>query len=150
MRRKPAAPHIGELAFVVLLLLVANAANVLAEGVQETALGIYAGYPGLGGRLVAPRSDLKAPADRAAQQLLITTAENAPDLETGWEATARAAIDVDPQGRMGFPAHRYAVVLTETHAEGRLHAIDVHPEDLEASLPVHPGPTRHESGAPPT
>ena len=85
----------------------------------------------------------------AARGVLITTSENAPDLELAWKASARAALELDPQGTLEPPAPRYTVVLTETHAEGRVHAARVHPEALETSLPVHPGPIHHEGGAAP-
>ena len=149
MRRTPTANRSIVLALATVLLMIAGAGNVLAEGVQASTLGLYAGLPGRGGRLVTPRSDSAAPLDRAAQQLLITTAENAPDLEAGWKATARAAISLDPQGHMNPPAPRYPVVLTETHTEGRVHTAEVHPEDPETSRPVHPGPIHHEGGVAP-
>lgn len=139
MLRTPIASHIVKLFIVTLLLLVASAGNVLAQGVQASTAGAYAGLPGRGGRLITPRSVRRPPADRAARRLIITTPE----------AAARAASDVDSQGSNDPPASGHTVVLTETHTEGRLHAVAVHPEDLEASRPVHPGPTHHERGAPP-
>ena len=147
MRRTPSIRWIVRLAAFSALLMIAAAGNVVAEGVQASSLGLYAGLPGGGGRLMTPHANGTAPLDRAAQRLLITTAENAPDLEMGWEATARAAMELDPQGAIDPPAPRYAVVLTQTHAEGRVHTARVHPEDLDTSLPVHPGPIHHEGGA---
>ncbi len=146
MRQRLSASKIVELVVAIVLLLIAGAGNVLAEGVEASMLGLYAGLPGRGGRLVMPHPERGAPLERAAQQLLVTTVEDAPDLETGWQTEARAAIDLDPQGHMDPPSPRYAVVLTETHTEGRVHIVHVHPEDLDAGLPVHPGPTHHEGG----
>ncbi|MEJ2287051.1 MAG: hypothetical protein P8Y02_00130 [Deinococcales bacterium] len=149
MRCAPSMPRSVKLAAATALLMLAVAGNVLAEGVQASTLGLYAGLPGGGGRLMTPHSNSTAPLNRAAQRLLITTAENAPDLEMGWEATARAAMELDPQGTIDPRAPRYAVVLTQTHAEGRVHTAHVHPEALDTSLPVHPGPIHHEGGAVP-
>lgn len=149
MLRTPSARQIVKLSIVIALLSVACALNVLAQGVQASKVGVYAGLPGRGGHLITPRPARSAPADRGARHLLITTAEFAPDLETGWEAIARAAIDLDPRGNLDPPTPSSAIVLTETHTEGRLNTIEVHPEDLEANRPVHPGPTHHESGPPP-
>lgn len=146
MLRKPSP---AKLALAILLLVTAGATNVLAEGVQASPLGLYVGLPGRGGRLVSPTSKPTTPLERAAQEVLITTADNAPDLEAGWEASARVAINLDPQANVDPPAPRHPVVLTETHAEGRVHTIEVHPEDLESSRPLHLGPTHHEDGASP-
>lgn len=145
MRRTPSIVRISELTVATVLLVLAGVGNVLAEGVQASAVGLYAGVPGRGGRLVMPRPGRAARPHSAVQRVLITTAENAPDLEMGWKSSARMAMDLDPQGQTDPPAPRYAVVLTETHAEGRLHTVRVHPEDPDTSLPVHPGPTHHEN-----
>lgn len=136
-------------ALFVSALVLAGAGNVLAEGVQASALKLYAGLPGRGGRLVNPTSAPAQSPSGAAQHVLITTAENAPDLQAGWQASARAAIELDPQSNVAPPQPRHAVVLTETHTEGRVHTVEVHPDDLEASLPLHLGPTHHEGGVAP-
>ena len=146
---RPTVPlrRIAILAFATGLLATAAAGNVLAAGVEASASRVYAGLPGHGGRLVLPYLHRADPTKRAAERLLITTAENAPDLELGWEAAARAAIDLDPRGNTDPPAPHGTVVLTETHAEGRVHTVHVHPDALDTSLPVHPGPTHHEGGS---
>lgn len=139
MRRRSPIHPVVEIAVAAVLLMIVSAGNVLAEGVEASALGLYVGLPGRGGRLVNPRSEPAAPLDRAAQRLLITTAENAPLLQAGWEAAARAAIDLDPRGQMDPPPARYAVVLTEAHGEGRGHTVEAHPENLAVSRSVHGG-----------
>lgn len=127
------------------LLLLANATNVLAEGVRASEVGLYAGLPGLGGRLVTPDAGRTTPLQGAAQRVLITTAENIGALETGWQASARAAIALDPGGRAAPQPPDYAVVLIDTHAEGRVHTVHVHPDDLDTCLPHHPGPTHQQA-----
>lgn len=149
MRRRPSIRRSFILTIATVLLALAGAGNVLAEGVQASPVGVYAGMPGRGGRLVTPQTVRATSLDRAAHRLLITTAEHAPALETSWQTAARAATELDPRGALDPAAPPSAVVLTQTHAEGRVHTARVRPEAQDATLPVHPGPIHHEGGASP-
>lgn len=135
MRRRSWIHSFVGIAVAAVLLMIVSAGNVLAEGVGASVLGLYVGVPGRGGRLASPRSDRESSAERAVQRLLITTAENAPRLRAEWEASARAAIYVDPRGHMDPTSDRYVVVLTDAHAEGKGHTVEMHPEEFETSRP---------------
>ena len=119
-------------------LVLGGAGNVLAEGVHATGVELYAGLPGLGGRLVdgaAPRQAEPAPGAR----VLITTLSYAPTLRRSWAAAERAASALDPATE-GLEPHG-AVILSETHSEGRVHTVRVHPDDANARIPAPHAPT---------
>lgn len=143
-----------------MLLMLAGVGNVLAEGMNAAAPGLYIGLPVLGGRLVTPGAagsatgpgpvtpgtDHSAPLSRAVQRLTLTTTENAADLEAAREASASAGSEMDPERQTDAQPPGGIVVLTETHYEGRVHTVRVHPEDLDASLPVDLGRPHHDGG----
>lgn len=119
-------------------LLLGAAGNVLAEGVHATGVELYAGLPGLGGRLVdgaAPRPTGPAPGAR----VLITTLSYASTLRRSWAAAERAAPALDPATE-GLEPHG-AVILSETHSEGRVHTVRVHPDDANVRIPAPHAPT---------
>jgi len=119
------------------LLLLGAAGNVLAEGVHASGVQLYAGLPGLGGRLVG-RSAGRRPEGSSDPHVLITTLSYAPSLLRSWAAAERAGPSLDP-GADGFGPHR-AVILSETHSEGRVHSVLVHPDDVSARIPAPHAP----------
>ncbi len=119
-------------------LLLGAAGNVLAEGVHASGVELYAGLPGLGGRLI-DRAGPRPPEASPGEPLLITTLAYAPILRRSWAAVERAGSALDP-GTEGAGPHA-AVVLSETHSEGRVHTVRVHPDDANARIPAPHAPT---------
>ncbi len=118
---------------VAALLMLAAAGNVLAEGVHASSVQLYAGLPGLGGRLV-DRANRRMPDAGREPRVLITTVENAPMLRLSWAAAERAGAALDPGAERLVP--HGAVVLSETHSEGRVHIALVHPDCVDARIPA--------------
>jgi len=140
-RTRAARPRLARpLALLTLsaLLLLGAAGNVLAEGVHASGVQLYAGLPGLGGRLV-DRGARRPPEASSDPHVLITTLAYAPTLLRSWAAAERAGSSFDP-GAEGLGSHG-AVVLSETHSEGRVHSVLVHPDDVNARIPAPHAPT---------
>lgn len=122
----------------IALLLLAGAGNVLAQAVDASSAGLYLWLPQVNAHREGGSSGAAARGPR--RRVLVTTLENAHILRQMQRAAARLAASMG--GAQSARDVRPAVVLIETHHEGRAHVVTLRPEDHRSGVPAGDGPSR--------